>query len=463
MARDPAVDPASFRDPGGFVFRRGGRPLRQVNLAARPDYDRLIASGLYDELAGAGLLIPHAEADEPPLRPGDAYKVLAPEPIPFVSYPYEWCFGQLRAAALLTLEIQRRAIARGMTLKDASGYNVQFRGAAPVFIDTLSFAAYREGEPWVAYRQFCGHFLAPLALMARADVRLVGLLRANLDGIPLDLASRLLPGRTRFDPGLLMHIHLHAGAKRAYDARAEAPRPRRFPRSALLGLVGSLESATRRLRWEPRGTEWADYYDDTNYAPEALEEKGRLVAAFLDMVGTAGTAWDLGANTGRFSRLAAARGFSTVAFDVDPAAVERNHREATRGGEGRLLPLLLDLTDPSPGLGWENAERKSLLDRGPADVAMALALVHHLAIGNNVPLPEVASLLARAGRHLIVEFVPKDDSQVRRLLVVREDIFPGYTRDGFESAFAGPFETLRVEPIAGTGRVLYLMKRRGPG
>jgi hypothetical protein len=458
---DSTPDTASFRDPGGFVFRRGGRIFRQINRSARLDYDRLVDSGLYRELAEAGLIVAHEVVDEPPHDPSLASLVIAPQPIPFVSYPYEWCFGQLKAAALLTLDIQRRAVARGMSLKDASGFNVQFRGAAPVFIDTLSFEPLAEGKPWVAYRQFCEHFLAPLALMARVDARLNGLFREHLDGIPLDLAARLLPGPTRLKLGLLLHLHLHAKAKRTLDAKAEPLKPRPFPKSALLGLIDSLESTVRGLRWEPTGTEWADYYADTNYTDDALDAKARLVAEFLDWVHPE-TAWDLGANTGRFSRIASERGASTVAFDLDPGAVERNFREATRRGERNLLPLVLDLTNPSPSLGWHLRERPSLIDRGPADVVLALALIHHLAIGNNVPLSRVAEFLASVGRHLVIEFVPKSDSQVRRLLVVREDVFPGYTREGFEAAFARDFETQAVAPIVGTERTLYLMHRRTP-
>ncbi len=223
-------------------------------------------------------------------------------------------------------------------------------------------------------------------------------------------------------------------------------------------MLDSLGSTVKGLRWEPSGTEWADYYSETNYTDAALVEKERLVGAFLDRVAPR-TAWDLGANTGRFSRLASARGAMTVAFDIDPGAVERSYREAARREESGLLPLVLDLTNPSPGLGWANRERITIRDRGPADVVLALALVHHLAIGNNVPLPWVAELLADLARSLIIEFVPKSDSQVSRLLVVREDIFPGYTREGFEAAFVAHFSTEAVEPIPGTERTLYLLRR----
>ena len=451
--------PGSFRDPSGFIFERAGALYRQVNQAYRHDYDRSVASGLERSLFDEGLLIPHEEVDEEPCDPQRAYKVLRPERVPFISYPYEWCFGQLKAAALLTLALQRRSLAHGMSLKDASAFNVQFVGGRPIFIDTLSFESYREGEPWVAYRQFCRHFLAPLALMSRTDVRLNQLFRPSLEGVELDLASKVLPWRTRLDPRLLIHIHLHAKAERAYSGGGRVSSPRPFSRRALLGLLDSLEAAVESLRWEPSGTEWADYYSGTNYSDAATTRKLALVGEFLDEVRPR-TVWDLGANTGRFGRLAADRGAYTVAFDVDPACVERNFRGTNSRDDRNLLPLWIDLTNPSPSLGWDHSERSSLLDRGPADLAMALALVHHLAISANVPLGRIAGFLRRACRSLIIEFVPKGDSQVQRLLASREDVFPNYTRDGFEAAFIEHFAIERAAPIVESERTLYLMRAR---
>jgi len=205
---DEDIVPGSFRDPAGFVFRRDGQLLRQVNRLGADDYELLMGTGLYASLRERGWLVEHEETTERPMVPANAYKVLRPRAVDFVSYPYEWSFSQLQDAALLTLDAHLLALEHGMSLKDATAYNVQFAEGRPVLIDTLSFGPYREGEPWVAYRQFCQHFLAPLALMAHTDVRLNQLLRSYIDGVPLDLASRLLPGRTRWQPGLLVHIHL---------------------------------------------------------------------------------------------------------------------------------------------------------------------------------------------------------------------------------------------------------------
>jgi len=448
---------ASFRDPNGFVFIREGRLYRQVNLRYRSEYDVLLGSGLYDELAKSGLLVDHKEVDLSCAVSKDAYKVISPRVIPFISYPHEWCFSQLKDAALTTLAIQKKALGRGMSLKDCSAFNVQFDRGKPVFIDTLSFERYREGQPWVAYRQFCQHFLAPLALMSCKDVRLNQLFRVYIDGIPLDLASSLLPFRSRLSFSLLTHIHMHARYQRRYERETEKPRQRgTVSRHALLGIIDSLESCMRGLKWSPEGTEWVEYYEDTNYSEEALGCKERLVGEFLDIVKPS-TVWDLGANTGRFSRISSERSQLVISFDVDPAAVERNYRECVAQGRINVLPLLLDLTNPSPDMGWGGYERMSLLNRGPAHTVLALALIHHLAISNNVTFDRIAGFLSRVCRNLIVEFVPKEDSQVRRLLVCREDVFDDYTQSNFEELFRSFFRIERSERIADSQRTLYLM------
>jgi hypothetical protein len=448
----------SFRDPGGFVYTRDGTLYRQVNRSIKASYDAFVASGLYEELTGAGLLVPHQEAPLALAASDEAAAVLVPERIPFISYPYEWSFGQLKDAALLTLELQERALRRDFVLRDASAYNVQFRDDRPVFIDTLSFEPRAEGSPWVAYHQFCEHFAVPLLLMARRDIRCGLLLRGALDGVPLELGSRLLPRRTWLDLNVLLHVHLHARAQARYaDAPARAvTRHRGMSRHAVEALVGGLRRLIERLDWTPAGTVWADYVDDNSYTDAAARSKRDIVARSVATIG-ARTVWDLGANTGEYSRAARETAGQVVAFDIDPAAVERNYRRVKSTGETGLLPLLMDLANPSPALGWAHGERLSLEQRGPADALLALALVHHLAIGRNLPLPGIASYLARLGRHLIIEFVPKDDIQVQRLLRHREDVFPGYTADGFEQAFRRHFRIDAVEPVAESGRRVYRM------
>jgi len=444
--------PGSFRDCDGFVFRSNGLYYRQVNCSYRETYDELVKTGLYERLWRQKLLISHQEINQP--QEADGYRTLFPEQLPVIVYPFEWSFGQLKDAALLTLAIEQESLAAGFSLKDASAYNVQYLRGRPIFIDTLSFERYREGEPWRAYRQFCQHFLAPLALMARVDPRLGLLLRNHIDGIPLDLASRLLGWGSRFRLGLLLHVHLHARVQRRFQNKQRRVQNRPISKQGRLGILTHLESTIRGMEWRPKGTEWADYYANTNYADPARADKRAAVDGWIEELQPR-QVWDLGANDGTFSRLASRRGIPTVAWDIDPAAVEIGYRRAKKEKDRSLFPAVLDLTNPSPALGWNLTERCSLFDRPKPDLVLALALIHHLAIGNNVPLERCAAFFARVAPSVIIEWVPKEDSKVQELLLNREDIFTGYTRDKFESAFSRYYKRMRVRECSGSHRLLY--------
>ena len=453
---------ASFRDPSGFIFSHKGKVYRQVNKRYSVHYDHMMKSGLYKTLQEKNWLVAHEEVDIRS-QSTDAYKVLLPIQIQFTSYPYEWSFSQLKDAALRTLDIQKLSLEYGMCLKDASAYNIQFEDGIPILIDTLSLELYEEGRPWVAYRQFCQHFLAPLALMAKTDIRLSQLLKIHIDGIPLDLASGLLPKRSWLNFRLLMHLHFQAKMQKAYSStddggRNGSPRTSKLSKNGLIGIINSLRNSIQKLDWKPAGTEWAQYYQDTNYSDSSFDNKSRIVASFLKIV-SPGVVWDLGANTGYFTRLANQLGAAAIAFDVDPAAVEINYRLLKEKKEKYPLPLLMDLTNPTPGLGWSCTERDPLIKRGPADCVMALALIHHLAISNNVPFERIAEFFSLLGKTLIIEFVPKSDSQVQRLLQSRNDIFDLYSKDHFEKSFNAYFSIVRIENVAGSERTLYLMER----
>jgi hypothetical protein len=453
------LDTSSFRDPSGFLFYKNDSIYRQINKFYKDDYQHLMASGLYNRLVENQLLISHKEADIKGPVPDKAYKVIEPDRIPFISYPYEWCFSQLKDAALTTFKIEKIAMEYGMTLKDSSAYNIQFKNGKPVLIDTLSFKKYVKGETWIAYRQACQHFIAPLALMAFRDIRLNQLFRIYLDGVPLDLASSLLPSSTSFKASLLSHIHLHSRSQKHFADRKVDVSSHKISRLSFLALIDSLESTVKKMRWHPKGTEWADYYQDTNYSLKAFEDKKEKIKKLLQETRT-NKLWDLGANDGFFSRIASSEGIYTVSFDIDPAAVEKNYLRSINNNETNILPLLLDLTNPSPSIGWENKERISLRERGPADTAFALALIHHLAISNNLPIGKIAEFLGSICRYLIIEFVPKDDSQIQRMLFTREDIFPDYTRKNFEKEFKKYFTIKQTVNIKDSKRSLYLMQKR---
>ena len=456
--------PASFRDPSGFVFRNGNDLLRAVHHSYRSEYDAIVDSGLFRELWRRELLVPHEEVPVEQAQTDQAYRVLRPQLIPFISYPYEWCFEQLREAALLTLDVQARALEFGFTLRDSSHFNTQFLGAKPIFIDSLSFERYRPGQPWAAYGQFCRHFLAPLLLMARKDERMGALLQASQDGVPLDLASKLLPKRTWLGPSTLIHLHLHARTVKAYEGRAVPQRAKEkgLDRSGLITLVESLRDLVLGLPSPRRDTEWAAYDQEHAYAPDETEAKERIIQAVIDSVRPRMT-WDMGANVGRFSALARSTGSQVVAMDIDYGATARHFTALSERGETGILPIRIDLAQPSPGLGWANRERDSLLDRGPADLALALALVHHLRVSAGVPFSVMAPFFAGLAPRLIVEWVPRTDPQVERLLRSRPDTFPDYTREAFIDAFVAHFEPRSAHPVGATGRELLVFESRAQG
>ena len=277
---DDGIVNSSFRDPSGFLFHKNGILYRQINNSYKDEFNLLMDSGLCQMLIEKKLLIPHNESSIAPLEPSTAYKVIEPELIPFISYPYEWSFSQLKDAALTTLEIQKIALEFGMTLKDSSAYNVQFKNGKPIFIDTLSFEKYTEGEPWKAYKQFCQHFFAPLALMAHKDIRLSQLLQVFIDGIPLDLASKLLPTKTKTMFSILSHIHAHAKSQKHYESKKVDVKKVKIGKRSFIGIIESLNSGVKKLKWTPENTEWGDYYSDTNYSDASFNHKKELVSYF---------------------------------------------------------------------------------------------------------------------------------------------------------------------------------------
>lgn len=448
---------ASFRDPDGFVFYDQGILRRYLSPEIAAEFDSL--KPLYEALQAEGWLLNHST----PEKREDGSLVLTPEPLDFMSYPYEWCFSQLKDAARLTLAIQRKALEFGATLIDASAFNVPLHQGKPVFIDLPSLRLRKDGEPWAGYRQFCEHFLAPLAIMSAHGHGAQRLTSLHIDGIPLGLASSMLSWQTRLKTGLGAHIHLHAkqqgrGGASSPETSKAAPQ---ISENGLKGLIDHLDATVASLTLPGEKTIWGDYYDATNYSSGAMAAKERVVAELIDRVtDTLHTCWDFGANDARFSRLAAQRGLFTLALDLDPAAIEHAWAEVQKRKETNLLPLVMDLTDPSPARGFAHTERDSLQARGPADLGLALALIHHLAIGHNIPLRRLAAFFADNCRWLILEFVPKADSQAQRLLSSRRDIFPTYHEEGFQEAFE-PYFTFRANArIEGSQRTLYLLERR---
>ena len=453
-------DGGSFRDPDGFVFRQGDRVFRAVLPAAAKRWREFAASGLATELERAELMVATAEVDPTPflaeLELPAGSLVLEHERVPFISYPYEWSFDMLRDAALLELEILERCLRHGWILKDATAYNVQFLGARARFIDVLSFAPVQTGEPWAGYSQFCRLLLYPLMLEAYLHVPFQFWLRSELEGIDPAVFGRLFRGLRKLRPGVLAHVTAQAYLQQTFSGAGYSVRKEIKSAGMTTAMIArnvrSLRKLLNRMRAPATGT-WTEY-SRAHYGDEALVRKESFVSEVLagrryDLV------WDLGCNDGHFSRIALPSARTVVAMDADAGAINTLYRRQVSEQQAGILPLVLNVANPSPRQGWASAERASLADRGKPDLTLALALAHHVAITANVPLAALVEWLADSSREVLIEFIAKDDPMVQRLLLNKEDTYLGYDRENFERCLQGFFLITRHAELPGGTRTMY--------
>lgn len=451
---DHTRHPASYKDPSGFIFQASGKFYRQVNKIYASHYDLLTRSGLSSFLQEKKLLLPHEEVTENILHSDDWYLTLLPEQVSFTSYPYEWCFEQLKDAALLTLEIVKLSIDKGMILKDATPYNVQFLDGKPVFIDTLSFEKYDPSLPWIAYRQFCESFLFPLLLSHYHKTSIQPYLNSYPNGIPVNLTAKLLPWKSRLNPGVWLHVFLQN--KLSKKSNHTEPTTS-FSKNKLFNLISHLDSVIRHLNNTDK-TEWSNYYTDSISSREYLGKKEEIISNLLQKL-DGRKLLDLGANEGFFSSLAAAKNFDVIAIDKDDQCINNLYKKVKEENITNILPLCMDLMNPSPASGFANNERASFGERIHTDAVMALALIHHLAIGYNLPFGKIAEYLHGFSNQLIIEFVPKEDEKVQLLLQNKKDIYLEYTREHFENVFRQRFTIIEKMEVPDNNRIIYLMKR----
>jgi SAM-dependent methyltransferase len=465
------VEPGSFRDRDSRVVVAPDAVYRVLSGTGADDWRTLADSPLLERLRADGTLIGTEEVEPAALGgaadvlPEGTEAVLRHERVPFVSYPYEWTFGMLREAALLQLDLLLACLDEGLTLKDATPYNVQFRGSAPLFIDVGSFERLREGEPWAGYRQFCMLFLYPLLLQAYKDIPFQPWLRGAIDGITPTEAARFFTLRDRFRRGVLTHVALHARLERRYEDREggevkEELREANFKSDLIKANVQRLRKLVSRLSWKAGDTAWTNYRKECTYSDADAERKAEFVrdaaaAAQPDLC------WDMGCNDGAYSRIAAEHSEYVVAFDYDQATVDALYRALRAEDERRILPLVANLADPSPGLGWRGLERRPLEDRGSPDLVLALALIHHVSITANVPIAEFLDWLRELDATLVIEFPKREDPMVRKLLSgKREGSNADYELETFERLLGEQFDVERSEPLPSGARILYLARPR---
>jgi SAM-dependent methyltransferase len=456
-----SYEPGSFRDPGSAVFLAGDKVLRGLSSDATADYDRLTGTSFFPRLMASGRIVGTTthKGEAPPSPRGTPWaRVLEHERIPVVSYPYEWPFAMLREAAALQLEVLAAALDENMSLKDGSAYNVQFCGSRPTFIDVGSFE--RASGPWPGYRQFCQTMLFPLMIQAHLGVPFQPLLRGSVDGLnPSDVAG-MFSGLHRLRKGVLRNVTLHSVLERRVGTGSEQVKTELqasgFSTEVAKATVRNLAKLVAGLEVRRRGSTWSDYRDTCSYSDRDAEAKRAFVRSAL-AAGEPGLVLDLGANDGAYARLAAERAAYVVAVDGDEVVMDGLFRRLRSEGNENILPLVMNLVDPSGGLGWRNRERAPFVERVRPDVVLALALVHHVAIAANVPLPEVVSWLRSFGGRVVVEFVDIDDVQVKRLLANKPPgLFDDYGREAFERLLAEHFLVHEQLRLPNGTRTLYL-------
>lgn len=458
-------DEGSYRDPAGHVFKSNGRIFRTVGRSAVSDYEWLRGRGLLERLAQDGWLVATHEVDLdlPEAWQLTADYVLEHARIDYISFPYEWPFPALKAAALHHLDLHLELLGHGATLSDASAYNIQFEGARPVFIDVLSLRPYREDEYWLAHRQFCEQFLNPLLLRAMFGIPHNAWYRGSLEGIETDALARLMPLRRKLSWNVLSHVVLQARLNRTASANATASiervRARRLSKTGYVGLLRQLRRWIASLTPRDTGpTTWGDYERLHTYSWEEEADKRQFVAEFVGRV-QPGLLFDLGCNAGAYAALALASGARRViGFDYDQRALEIAFARA-RADKLDFLPLFLDAGNPSPDQGWRQAERPGFERRARADALLGLAFTHHLAIGRNIPLDRLLEWITNLAPQGVVEFVPKDDPTVRQMLALRDDVFPTYHQEAFEAGLQRCARIVRSAPVSRHNRRLYWYDR----
>ena len=459
------ADPGSFRDPGGRVYHLGDKVLRTITELAAADFEFVQASGLIERLTADGRLIAGqlVSADRLGENGKHARFVVEHPRLPFISYPYEWPFPALKAAALLHLGIQLDALDAGVSLSDASAYNIQFQGVRPLFIDLLSFRRYHAGELWTGHRQFCEQFLNPLLLRSELGVAANSWYRGCQEGIGATDLRRLLPWRSKLSRNILLHVVAQSALQASSgstDLTRSAVAESGLPLSSYRRMLTKLRDWIERLEPADTGkTVWRDYVTSHGYSEDEAAAKRSFIAGFV-AAAKPKMLWDLGCNTGDYAELALAKGAGqVVGFDFDHGALEVAFARAAAGSLD-FLPLFLDGANPSPDQGWAGLERKSLSARANADAVIALAYAHHLAIGRNIPLGDLLVWLTDLAPEGVVEFVPKQDPMVRRLLALRDDIFPDYREEYFLTRLGELCDIVQTQTITRSGRKLVHFRRR---
>ena len=462
------AEPGSFRDRNGRVYYFEDKILRGLSQNALENWQKLAKTSFFKQFSENASII-STQITQPDATYVDRLNLAKPwaaylkhEKIPFITYPYEWCFSMLKDAALLQLELLLAALQEDMILKDSSSYNFQWQGNNPVFIDIPSFEKLQPYEPWVGYRQFCQLFLYPLMLQAYRDVPFQPWLRGAIDGIKPDELCNVMGKFDLFRPGVLLHVYLQKKLQQRHESTTKNIKSELkdagFSKELIVNNGKKLLKLVNNLSWKKIKSEWSDYtqfhsYTDKDHAAkkEFIEKVSNLQHRRL--------VWDIGSNTGEFSMLVAKNAECVIAMDSDHLAIEKLYHVLRSHQANNILPIIINLADASPNLGWQGLERKSITDRGLPDLTLCLALIHHIVIGANIPMAEFIQWLAELESAIVIEFVTKDDAMVKTLLLNKEDNYAEYELDNFRKILNQYFTIHQEVMMASKSRILFYAER----
>lgn len=463
------IEPGSYRDRNGRVFYHDDKVYRTLSHEGLKEWENVSKANFFKKAIADRTIVESIQIKEKDLQSllpdKDWQGILNHELIPFISYPFEWPFGMLKDAALLHLRLLLDALEEDFTLKDASPYNIQWIGTKPIFIDVLSFKKWTQGEPWIGYNQFCQLFLFPLFLQAHKNISFQPWLRGYIKGISPKTMRNILSWRDYFKKGVFTNIFIQDILQTKYsDSNVNVKKTLKnigFHKELIKTNVKKLISLVQNLHWKENKSEWGNYANQNSYSDQDELKKIEFIENITskrkwDFV------WDLGCNTGNYSRIASKYANKVLAIDSDDLCVEKLYQSLkSEGGPSVITPLTMSLANPSPNFGWRGKECKSLEQRGKPDLILSLALIHHMVISENIPLHEFIGWLASFKSSIIIEYVTKDDPMVKKLLQNKEDIYTDYNLNHFEQCLSRSFKIVKKLRLSSNTRILYYAESLG--
>ncbi len=450
----------SFRDPAGQIYYENGRVFRRLTSIGVQRYLDLSDNDIISKSISKGFLINTYEIKNEN-ETNNNQLILEHEKIPYISYPYEWSFSQLKDAAIFHLDFHLFLLENNATLIDSSAYNIQFIGTKLKFIDVLSIKKYSEGEHWVGHKQFCENFLNPLILKSKKGIKFNNWFKGNLEGIETGELNNLLTIFDKFSYNIFAHIHLLNKLEEKYKSQKTlkpiVKNKKKISKKNLIAMLSQLRKFILGIQDHKSISTWDGYSLNNSYSTEEENNKKDCVAKFcrrnnFDLIA------DIGCNDGEYSILSLSNGCKKViGFDFDINTINKAYENA-KDKNLNFLPLYFDASNPSSNIGWYQKERKGFIERGNFNAIIALAFEHHLAIAKNVPLNDVIGWLVSLAPTGLIEFVPKNDETIQKMLELKGDIFPDYNQENFEKYLLTNSKIISKTIVSNSKRTIYEYK-----